>query len=528
MSKRPPPKKDWVVANTANGQWQIRREFATEGFLRRLEAPHLLLEPPAVSLRPGAPARGTTVVRVEVPELPTTPLAVKFYPNPRGVLRAVKEWLGLGRALRGFCRAALLEDNGITTASAIASGAVKGRNKRVGSYFISKLVTDSKPLRHYRRVDVEPKRSLTLMGELGRMMGRLHELCFVHTDPSLSNFLVRITPGTAPELVLVDVDGVRPVRSVSTRTALKDFRRLLYRIPMDTNERGRFVTEYCAVRRWDVRELLKEVNALVAGGAQARGGAEALATSVNSLRWRPGAKTDRRHVQHVLERPDEYLAKEALHFKNSRVVTVVRVPRLAPDGLDLVLRRLNYGKFAHRLRDFLRPSRAVRAMQQGMALDAIGVRTPRAFAAAELRRCRWPIHAYLVTEQIPGAITLQRYLLNEGKLPRQLINELATLLARLHDSGFSHRDLKLTNVLLDDRLLPWLIDLDGLRGPRRVSTQRAQADLLRLARGFLRYPALLRYSGWRFLKSYGAKRQLGSEMPAWRELLRRDLSLRAE
>lgn len=245
---------------------------------------------------------------------------------------------------------------------------------------------------------------------------------------------------------------------------------------------------------------------------------------VGGLKWRLAAQQNTDPLIHVLDQPEHFLLNDSLHFKDSRVVTVVRVPRLTPQQPDMVLRRLNYGKFSHRCRDFFRASRAMRALRQGLMLADIGVRTPKAFAAAEVRRWRWPLRAYLATEEIPGAVTLHRYLLKHRTVPRALIHSMALVLARLHDHGFSHRDLKLTNILLDHQLQPWLIDLDGLRWHRRLSSSRAQADLTRFAKGFVRYPGLLRYSGWRFLGEYGAARNLAHEMPAWWQRL--GLSLR--
>jgi tRNA A-37 threonylcarbamoyl transferase component Bud32 len=86
------------------------------------------------------------------------------------------------------------------------------------------------------------------------------------------------------------------------------------------------------------------------------------------------------------------------------------------------------------------------------------------------------------------------------------VSRLASLLARLHEQGFSHRDLKSTNVLLDAELRPYLIDLDGLRQAGRVTAKRSARDLARLWRGVSASPARLGANPWRFLKAYRSHR----------------------
>lgn len=200
----------------------------------------------------------------------------------------------------------------------------------------------------------------------------------------------------------------------------------------------------------------------------------------------------------IMEDPEAFLKDRSRFIKSSRVVTIARVPP------NLILRRLNYGKFIHRLRDCFRPSRAIRALIASTWLEEAGVRTPRALAAAEVRALRWPRTAYLITEEVPNARTLAAIYQSESKVPRGI----AEMIAHLHDSGLSDRDLKWTNILFDEQLTPWLIDLDGVRCLGRVPDARAQEDLCTLARCFAAYPITLKWSGARFLNRYCARRKL--------------------
>jgi tRNA A-37 threonylcarbamoyl transferase component Bud32 len=200
----------------------------------------------------------------------------------------------------------------------------------------------------------------------------------------------------------------------------------------------------------------------------------------------------------VMNDPDAFLRDSSRFIKSSRVVTIARVPP------NLILRRLNYGKPIHRVRDLFRPARVMRALIASTWLEQAGIRTPRALAAAEVRVCRWPKTAYLVTEEIQNARTLASLFSANHRVP----SGVAELIGRLHSSGLSHRDLKWTNILFDEQLAPWLIDLDGVRRMRRVPEDRARKDLFSLARCFTPYPLTLKWSGARFLYRYCKIRKL--------------------
>jgi tRNA A-37 threonylcarbamoyl transferase component Bud32 len=231
------------------------------------------------------------------------------------------------------------------------------------------------------------------------------------------------------------------------------------------------------------------------------------------LRWHLHPLANPAALRPILENPEAWLTDPALHLKHEQVVTVARVPAPTPGTPDLVLRRLNYGKPLHRLRDVFRPTRVLRAFRHAWRLETAGVPTPRALAAAEVRRLRCPVVAYLITEYVPGAVTLKEHLARHAALNRGQVLALADLLARLHNHGYSHRDLQGTNLLLDDRLRPWLIDLDAVRRFRRLSERRAALDLGRLAWEFVRYPRVLRWNARRFLRRYCQQRHLEAALP---------------
>lgn len=185
-----------------------------------------------------------------------------------------------------------------------------------------------------------------------------------------------------------------------------------------------------------------------------------------------------------LGQSDALLDDPKRRIKHSRVVTIARVQ--TSSGRRLILRRINYGKLSHRLRDVFRPSRARRAFDAAVWLEQAGVPTARAIAVGERRCFRLPLVAYLVTEEIVDAVNLAQYLASATSSTDALIS-VSALLANMHAAGFAHRDLKLGNILLDPTRRALLIDLDGLRYAGFVPIDRAARDLARLWEGVSGY-----------------------------------------
>jgi len=211
-------------------------------------------------------------------------------------------------------------------------------------------------------------------------------------------------------------------------------------------------------------------------------------------------------VKPVCANVEQAIAAAPRFYKNSRNVTVASVPGSPP----LVVRRMNYGTFRHRFKDFFRPSRARRAFFRGLHLEQAGIPTPRMLAVAEQRRFRWPLRAWLISDQVPAAQTLVAWLRRRGENSHPVLERLAAVIARMHEHGFTHRDLKPSNILLDANLNPWLIDMDGVQFVGKVSLEQTARDLSVLA-ALLKKSPQLRPAALRFLLNYCKHRGLTSE-----------------
>lgn len=239
-------------------------------------------------------------------------------------------------------------------------------------------------------------------------------------------------------------------------------------------------------------------------------GGDVIRVKAGTIRWLVRRSALSPLTQQVMRDPDAYLRDSRSLVADSSLITLGRIHPSDTGEPTLLLRRLNYGRLRHRLRDVFRKTRAERAFWHGIGLEIAGVATARVLAAGARRVLRWPIRSYLLTEWLHNTVTVREYIGRRQQSPRELVCMLADLIARLHDQGFSHRDLNASNILLDDRLQPILIDLDGIRKSERLTQRRAVADLTRLAWEFAGYPIFLKWNGQRFLKRYCQKRGMES------------------
>jgi tRNA A-37 threonylcarbamoyl transferase component Bud32 len=464
---------------------------------QQLGPPEALLSLAAEPLTQSAENRASRVVRVTLPESGATVIA-KIYQR-----RSFKA----SGASRAFARAGELQRLRIAVATPLATADLRGGE----SLLVLEDVPNARTLREV--LPGQPLLRLTLLRQLAQIMARLHSANLAHTDPTLGNFLVQQQDGVV-RLVVIDVDAIRPADRATQRGAIRDLRLLLQRIPMAPREQLWFIGQYCRPRtfQFDAREFqqrLLKVCVRMSFWIEQRFG---------SLNWivRRGAVPE---VAPICEDIERAIRSATQLLKNSPNVTVARVADA--NGRGFIIRRMNYGKLRHRCKDFFRESRARRAFFRGLLLEQADVSTPRMLAVTELRRFRWPVAAYTICEEVRGAQTLAAWVRGGCQDSRKVVMRLADVIARLHNRGFIHRDLKGSNVLFDGQLTPWLIDMDGVGFIRNVPMKAAMRDLRILARVLEHDPARRRWLGVRFLKRYATQRRLSETDAA---ILRRRLA----
>ncbi len=220
--------------------------------------------------------------------------------------------------------------------------------------------------------------------------------------------------------------------------------------------------------------------------------------------WRGWATADwAEDAERFLASEDAECEPDGAGMKQGRSASVWRIA--LPGGRALVLKRDR--RAARRRFGGARPSRSVRGFRKGHALLIRGVATARPAFAVD-RREGAGAETLLGTEPVPGGLALNAYL-RGGPPPshrRRLARRLARLIRRLHNAGYSHRDLKAPNIVVatdpPDNPRPFLVDLDGLRRRRHVSDGRRARDLMRLSVSLDEWGVGRATDRLRFLRAY--------------------------
>jgi len=152
-------------------------------------------------------------------------------------------------------------------------------------------------------------------------------------------------------------------------------------------------------------------------------------------------------------------------------------------GERVVLKRHRRKKILAPLLDVFRGSRARRGFYAGHALLMRGLDTAEPLAWLERTVAPGlPVESLAVTRYAHGPAGLEAFRDVAPDRRRERVRAIGRAVRRLHDAGFSHRDLKLDNwIWPDDGTRPVLLDLDGLRH-RRAEPERVGRHLERLDR----------------------------------------------
>jgi tRNA A-37 threonylcarbamoyl transferase component Bud32 len=195
------------------------------------------------------------------------------------------------------------------------------------------------------------------------------------------------------------------------------------------------------------------------------------------IRWHVRKNDIDARTRAVLADPSLAFADSTALVKEGRATTIAR-----RDGL--IVKRFNLKRWRNLVVDAFRESRALRAFRTAYHLELLGIPTPKALAAGRERLLGLVRRSYLVTLEIPKVRNLVAHLASiaDPGRRRAAIEEVGALVARLHREGYAHRDLKATNILVDDKGALWLVDLDGLVYRQTVPAETRKKNIARLLR----------------------------------------------
>jgi serine/threonine protein kinase len=164
--------------------------------------------------------------------------------------------------------------------------------------------------------------------------------------------------------------------------------------------------------------------------------------------------------------------------------------------LNVVAKRFHYGSGLRRLGFFFFPSPAMRCLKGALLLKSNGILTPAPLAAFEYRSWKGLGTSYYVSEEVADSCSLQYFWRSfPASLPakrrlavrRSILSDLAGLLSGLHSKGIYHRDLKGSNILIQnwdgDQRRIFLVDLDRVVEKTRLSLSKRSKNLAQIRRG---------------------------------------------
>ncbi len=272
---------------------------------------------------------------------------------------------------------------------------------------------------------------------------------------------------------------------------------------------------------------------------QCHGMAPKDAVQTGEARFRPNLPSpDRWHAFFAQITADPTALPGYTSLKYSGHSEVFKARLDSPRGsLDLIVKRTRARGLRRRLAHALRPSRERRNFSRALMLLEAGINT--GVPMAVLGR-GWPRReAWFIAEFVPDLVDLDQVVLRLlpqlerhriHQIKAAIIEAIVDLLERMDGHNVSYRDLKASNIMLENvggtggPPSVWLVDLDGLHRPRSSSTVLRWRAVARLAASLLSYTSVTRTDYARFLKTYLARR--GEPATSWRETFH-ELSRRA-
>lgn len=398
---------------------------------------------------------------------------IKQYRHDAFALRPLKFFFKASQARREWRLAAELERRGIAVVPHVALGERWSARGLLDSFLVTEAF-DGVPVNEAANLDP----SLVV-----NFVRKLVDARVRHTDLHPANLLVN---ESRKEIRLVDLDGVKLADAWSP----------------DLIERE-MLAQLCVTMPLPVPEEVRQLGISRRKHALAARSKRCLKTNRDfarqqhgGLHWHVRLDALSEDFRTALASPDDFLAAARL-LKNGRSSTVA-----AANGL--VLKRFNFRRWLRPLKDLFREPRARQAFRKAYHLELCGIATARPLAAADERRCGLVIRGFVFTAELAPAENIVTW---KGD-HRMGARAVARLLARLHDEGFSHRDLKETNILFDAAGQPWLIDLEGVKFQGAVPHETARTNLFRLAEGVREAGLLSRSNLVTFLVTYCRARRL--------------------
>jgi tRNA A-37 threonylcarbamoyl transferase component Bud32 len=373
----------------------------------------------------------------------------------------------------------------------------------------------------------EERRSL--LGDVAAFMAYLHERGVEHKDIHVGNLLVQLR-GEGRVIHLIDLKEIRLGAPLSWRRRVRDLARLLLSLhPHLEADDGEFILHAYGAHS-GFKPALQTVEPLKEAMEQRRlrsRTARCLQESSNFGRRRRWARSIYFQRNFPLEHLDE-LVKEARSVEtreNSRALkcspeTTLTHHLLGTEGKvwKLCVKRYHPRGGIDRFKYLFRRSRARRSWLAGWGLRTREIPTPLPWVLIEERRYGLPAEGVVIMAYLQGSQPLEQYVQRTfGRREngivvrrRRFVEVVAKLVADIHARDILHRDLKGTNLLIQELGERWkisLVDLGHVRFDRSLTSRERALNLAQLNASIP--PCIGQTDRWRFLLTYagGAPRE---------------------
>lgn len=447
--------------------------------------------------------------------------------------------------------------HGIAAVKPVATATRGFRGVGGPALLITEAVPEVEPLSDYwLRVRDDRHRANLLAESLARLIARAHQCGFRHGDMHPGNILVR-KAGRTGEALFVDLHNVRMGRSVPMNEVVANLAQLhqWFRRHSTLSRRRRFLELYVQYRdrfaqaspfarnfRISAREMIEQVAVradMHSNRLWAKRDRRTYRNGTYFTRIRPAAgwrghallqskhpaitaqaalqKFKRANWEAWLRSPTEWVSptKHTL-LKDSHTATICKADLPTDPPVTVIVKRPLARNFVKRIAQLFGRSRNMRAWRLANRLlnRDLPVAQPIAivekFALGMLRT-----DSIGITDYIPGSIDVETFLTRDlGHLPTderrrvkdRLIEALVRLIRMFHDRGFSHRDFKAGNLLVNwsppyaDTPKLTFIDMDGIKYVRRTTEAQRRRAIVRMCVSVMNSPLCSRTDLLRFLK----------------------------
>jgi len=216
------------------------------------------------------------------------------------------------------------------------------------------------------------------------------------------------------------------------------------------------------------------------------------------------------------------LAKNNLAKYRSRVQFEINAP-----AVTVYLKRYDRPPISVQLKNWITSRRRISCgligFKSASELTAVGIHTPKTLFYGEQWGTFFEKRSFIITEKIPNAESLERRLpgffsglttVENIKLRRDFIAQLAVFVKKFHETGYCHRDLYLSHIFHSDSGDFYLIDLarafkPGVRRRRFLIKDIAQVYYSAPAKYFSKTDRL------RFYITYAGRQKLNKKDKAF-------------